>query len=159
MKIVLFKVFLLFAIGNNHLVPILIPKDTVGAMEMLADPDIRRTVGINASNIYAFPSTRNSEDHVSGWHAMHTICDMLPLKQPKNIKATANRRRVSTVFATLELTPSERQLFFKHMGHSGAINENIYQNPLAIEEITKVGKALLAIDKQGLCRGFVISSN
>ena len=48
--------------GSNHLAPVLIPEDTVRAMEVLCDLDIRREVGVLESNVYAFPSCHNLEN-------------------------------------------------------------------------------------------------
>ena len=132
--------------GNNHLVPILIPEDTIAAVRKLADPETRKDVNVPEDNTYLFASTQGSVEHTSGWHAVHNVCDKLPLEKPKNMKATSNRHRVSTLFASLDLPKKDRKLFFKHMGHSEAINEDTYQVPPALLEITKVGKHLLQID-------------
>ena len=43
------------------------------------------------------------------------------------------------LFASEELPDNERELFFRHMGHSRDINEQIYQVPPAIREVTKKG--------------------
>ena len=140
------KVVYLTGKGNNHLVPMLIPEDTVKALEYLSDTKIRSEAGVNIENDYLFPSTRNSIDHVSGWHSFHYICNDLVLVDPQNMKATSNRHRVSTIYAALDVPPAERQYFYKHMGHSEQINMDIYQAPLAVMEVTKIGKALLNID-------------
>ncbi|XP_057296083.1 uncharacterized protein LOC130629325 isoform X2 [Hydractinia symbiolongicarpus] len=132
--------------GNNHIVPVLIPPDTIDALKKLADPDIRSDVGILPDNNYLFASTRKSEGHTSGWHAVHNIIEKIDLKKPDNIKATSNRHRVSTLYAALHIPKSDRDWFYKHMGHSRAINEGTYQAPPALMEITKVGKQLLQID-------------
>ena len=50
------------------------------------------------------------------------------------------------MYAAFDLPESKRALFFKHMGHSGQINEDIYQAPLAIQEVTHVGSVLHHID-------------
>ena len=119
---------------------------------MLCDPEFRRLSGIHPSNQNVFATTRMSKDaYIDGWHALNNITEKLPLKSPKKIKATTNRHRISTLFAALHLSPIDRQLFFKHMGHSPEINENVYQNPMAIKEVISVGKSLIQIDK-GKCR-------
>ena len=105
-------------------------------------------IGIN--NSYLFASTRHSEVHVSGWHALNNVCSKLHLKEPAKMKSTSNRHRVSTLFAALDLSKAERNHFYKHMEHSQAINQQIYQAPLAVVEVTKIGKRLLDID-QGKC--------
>ncbi|XP_057306812.1 uncharacterized protein LOC130645002 isoform X2 [Hydractinia symbiolongicarpus] len=141
------KVTYLTGKGNNHLVPLLIPEDTTVAIDILCDLEVRCAVGVRGDNPYVFPSTRLSENHVSGWHSMHNVCDRLPLKEPQNMKATTNRHRVSTLFAALDLSKNDREYFYKHMGHSAQINEQIYQAPLALMEVTKIGKPLMEIDQ------------
>ena len=136
--------------GNNHLVPIIFPQDTVVALDALADTEVRKNSGINDQNYYLFASTRNSEDHISGWHSLHNVADSLPLKDPAIIKSTSNRHRVSTLFAAMDLSKTERQYFYKHMGHSEEVNKQVYQAPLAMMEITKIGKRLLDIDEGNL---------
>jgi len=59
--------------GNNHLVPVLIPQDTVRAMQILSEQSVRDTAGIFSSNTYMFPATK-SDSHVSGWHAVNRVC-------------------------------------------------------------------------------------
>ena len=130
--------------------PILFPQDCFKALDTLCDKSYRTQAGVNPTNLYVFASTRGSEDHQSGWHALYNICSKLDLEQPENIKATSNRHRISTIFASLDMQPNDRSLFFKHMGHSQLINEHIYQNPMAIREVVTVGKSLMEIDS-GRC--------
>ena len=66
------------------------------------------------------------------------------------MNATNNRHRVSTDYAALNLPEKERQLFFKHMGHSAAMNEDTYQTPLALTGITKLGPNLMGIGRGSL---------
>ena len=133
--------------GNNHLVPIIIPIDSAKAMSKLCDPGVRFGSGVHVANRYVFPSTQNSERHVSGWHTVENIVKDLDLSNKSLLTATQNRHRVSTIYASLELPEKERDIFYRHMGHSKEINENIYQVPLALQEITKVGRTLKAIDE------------
>lgn len=132
--------------GNNHLVPILFPKDTVEAMNRLCDVEAREMAGIPNDNMYVFACTQNSSSHVSGWLALDTVCKEAGIQNKARINATKNRHRVSTMYAAFDLPEAKRALFFKHMGHSAQINENIYQAPLAIQEITHVGSVLHHID-------------
>ena len=90
--------------GNNHLVPVLISVDTAKAREKLSDPEVRKQAGILESNNYLFASTHNSVVHVSEWHALHNVCASLTVKETENTKVTANRHRVSTLFAALDLS-------------------------------------------------------
>ena len=51
------------------------------------------------------------------------------------------------MYAMLDLPEEERELFYKHMGHSKTINETVYQDPPALMEVLKVGRNLVAIDE------------
>ena len=133
--------------GNNHLVPLIIPEDVNPALEVLSNVEIRTQAGVNNDKNYLFPSTRQSDDHVSGWHSFHRVCEEVPLKESSTMKSTSNRHRISTMFATMDLPEYDRKLFYKHMGHGEGINENVYPTPLALAEITKVGKQLMVIDE------------
>jgi len=118
--------------GNNHLVPVLFPSDCLPALEVLAYRSIHRDVSISDSNDYLFACTRRSEKHKSGWLTLHNVVSKIPkIKKPENIKATTNRHRVSTWYASLEIAPHDRELFFQHMRHSGKVNEENYQAPPA----------------------------
>ncbi|XP_057293307.1 uncharacterized protein LOC130621949 isoform X3 [Hydractinia symbiolongicarpus] len=132
--------------GNNHLVPVLIPPDTVPAITKLASSPFRKAAGVMQTNKFLFASSQNSSSHVSGWHAMNKLCRKLSLSSTDQLIATNNRHRISTLFASLDLPRQDRELFFSHMGHSEKINQDTYQAPLAIHTITKVGKHLLQID-------------
>ena len=57
---------LCFVLGNNNLVPVLIPKDCFKGLALLTDKETRKMVGINQKNEYVFPSTKDSKYHVSG---------------------------------------------------------------------------------------------
>ncbi|KAJ8018484.1 hypothetical protein HOLleu_43501 [Holothuria leucospilota] len=132
--------------GNNHLVPVLFPDDCVEAIKVLTSTEARSTAGVSESNGYLFPCVQMSPNHVTGWHALNSICDEAEVLNKARLTATKNRHRVSTIYASMDIPVSERPLFFKHMGHSSDINENIYQAPPAIMEITKVGRQLHQID-------------
>lgn len=134
--------------GNNHLVPIIFPPDTIEAIRVLCDPLVRAQVDVSENNRYVFPSIQKSEHHVSGWHAVHKMCKLVEprLINLKTLTATSNRHRVSTLFAMLDVSPKDREWFYKHMGHSEEINQCRYQAPPAIMELTKVAKHLVEID-------------
>lgn len=128
------------------MVPILIPKDSFKALDLLCDEANRLRAGISPQNVYLFPSGRNSESHASGWHGMQKFIDALPLKKPECMKATSNRHRISSLYAELDVSPKDQEMFYKHMGHSADINENVYQNPPGIREVTTIGPQLLEMD-------------
>lgn len=146
--------------GNNHLVPLIFPPDTVKAIKILTDETVRSQVEVAPHNRYVFPSLGNSENHVSGWHAVHKMSDVIKeqLENVKALTATSNRHRVSTLFAMLDLPRQDREWFYKHMGHSEAINQCRYQAPPAIMELTKVAKHLVDMDgKYSLFKRFSFS--
>ena len=141
-----FKVTYMAGKGNNHLVPVLIPADTKDAISKLAEEDLRKAAGINSTNPYLFPLTQNSVTHVVGSQCVKNVCCAAGLGDHELLTATAMSHRVSTLYALLDIPEQERQLFYKHMGHSVEINSSIYQSPLALMEVTKVGKQLQAMD-------------
>lgn len=139
LRVKLIKIAYLTGKGNKHMVSLLVPHDTFKAMNALSDPKIRKKVGVSESNIFVFASTQLSEMPFSGWHAIKDVCGHVDLSHPELLNATNNRHRVSTKYAAFDLPEHERHLFYKHMGHSAEMNKNIYQTPLAIMGITKVG--------------------
>lgn len=61
------------------------------------------------------------------------------------------------MFASLDMNEGDHELFYVHLGHGENMNKDIYQAPLAIDEITKAGKRLLDIDAgNGHTQGVVI---
>lgn len=135
--------------GNSHLVPVLIPKDTVPALQLLSNTTIRAAAGVLVTNLFLFPSTQHSAEHVSGWHAVHKVCVAAKVSDPTRLTATKMRHRISTIYAAMDVPQNERQFFYSHMGHSAEINADIYQTPPAIAEISKVGRCLQQMDITG----------
>ena len=95
-----------------------------------------------------FPCIHNSDSHISGWHSVQKVCNDAQVQQQHKMTATSMRHRASTLYASMDVPESERVLFYKHMGHSALINANIYQTPLAVEEVRKVGRRLQQMDSQ-----------
>ena len=52
--------------GNQHLVPLIIPPDTVAALDILASKECRKACEMVGDNEYLFANTRASKDHTSG---------------------------------------------------------------------------------------------
>lgn len=121
---------------------------------MLSDPDIRLDGGILPTNVYLFPNTQKSTTHVYGWDAIRSIRSLDGVKKTHLITASKQRHRISTIYATFEVPPNERDIFYKHMGHSKAVNEGVYQHPLPVQEVLKMGKHLRDID-QGKNRSLI----
>ena len=61
--------------------------------------------------------------------------------------ATSMRHYVATVYAGMEVSDEERNGFYDHMGHTEAINKDVYQSPLAVKEDMQVGQVLYQLDR------------
>ncbi|XP_069121058.1 myosin heavy chain, skeletal muscle-like isoform X4 [Argopecten irradians] len=131
----------------NQMVPLLIPNDCLPGLKILADKNTRDDVGVHSNNIFLFPNMMSSQKHIKGWHAVENVCQMAGIKS--HITATSVRHRAATLFAALDVPDSERELFYKHMGHSEPeeINRHVYQCPMAVQEVTKVGKFFENLDQ------------
>ena len=127
--------------GVNHLVPVIVPDDTVASVHKISDPVLRKDCSVSEANCYLFPSTGNSDSNVSGWHAINSVCDKAGIPR-SSVTATKVRHLTSTMYVSLDIPESRRSAFYKHMGHSKQVNENIYQAPLAETEIREVGSVL-----------------
>lgn len=138
------KIAYLHASKIAKLVPVIIPTDCLKALNVLVDVEVRRAVGINPNNNFVFPNTKNSMGHVVGWDCVNRMCQEAGLE--KRMNATSMRHYVATEYALLDVAAHDRDLFYKHMGHSETINENIYQCPPAVREITHVGRVLGQMD-------------
>ena len=55
------------------------------------------------------------------------------------------------MLASMDIPEKDRELFHKHMVHSEKFNATIYQAPLAVKEVTNVGKHILKIDEGRYC--------
>ena len=127
------------------LVPVFIPPDLVAALEFLSSEEARNHSDVPTENKYLFPSTKGSDNHVSGWHSMLACCRKSNLND--HVNGTMNRHRVSTLVGALGLPESDRELAFQHFGHSGDVNRNIYQAPPAEQQLESTGKYLKLIDE------------
>ena len=113
----------------------------------------RSNRSIHPDNIYLLPNTQNSLDHAIGYHCLRAEVKQAPdLKKPHLLIANKFRHQVSTIFARFELPKDQQDSFIQHMEHSEAINKNTYQSPMAIQEITRVGKMLSNIDNHAFTR-------
>lgn len=127
--------------GNKHLVPVLFPRDVINPIRKLCNKEAYSVVSIAEKNIFLFPSTNGSDNHISGWHAVNNVCDKVELVNKSIITAIKNY----TMFALMDVPEQDRQFIYKLLGHSEETNCNIYQTPLALKELTIVGKRLFII--------------
>ena len=130
---------------RDKLVPLLIIDDCMKALNLLCDSEIRKQAGIHKHNVYVFANTQLSSKHVFGWNSVKNCCKLAKLD--KHMTATDMRHYVATVYASLDVPEEDRKLFFEHMGHSEAINRNVYQSPPALKEVTVVGKFFDWLDR------------
>ncbi|XP_035827140.1 uncharacterized protein LOC101860428 isoform X2 [Aplysia californica] len=134
--------------GSRKMVPVLITEDTLEPIAKLLSE--RSNCQVSKHNVFLFPNTGSSLDHASGYHCLKSVVDICPsLNKPNLLIADKFRHRVSTLYAQLELPEEQRDIFYRHMGHSETINKNVYQCPLAVREVTQVGKFLINNDGRG----------
>ena len=88
---------------------------------------------ISDANPFHFANTGTSLDHAVGWQCIKAVIKMMGsgLEKPDLLIADKFRHRLSTLYAVLELPANEREAFYRHMGHSEAMNKHVYQCPLA----------------------------
>ena len=136
--------------GSDHLVPVIFTPETVKGMQYLTNNEVRKSAGVHEKNPYVFASTHNSKSHASGWHSINDILERLSLKGA--INATRNRHRVASLLAKLQLSEHEKNLIYKHFGHSKFINENVYQAAPGSLQLQTTGKRLMEINSSGVLK-------
>ena len=133
--------------GSDHLVPVLFPPETLQAMKFLNNNEFRKNAGVHDENPYIFASTKNSKSHASGWHSINDILKRLSLTGTVN--ATKNRYRIASLIARLKLSDKEKEMIYKHFGHSEHINQNVYQAPPGSVQLQTTGQRLMQINDDG----------
>lgn len=131
--------------GADHLVPVMFTPCTHKAMVYLCNKEVRVNAGVRGSNSYIFASTQNSDSHASGWHCINDILVQLDMKGI--INATKNRHRVATLLAKFNISDKERELVYKHFGHSETMNQNVYQAAPGRLHIDTTGKLLRILNR------------
>ena len=86
---------------GNKLVPCLVPRDCVHAMDILCQESVRASAGVLPTNQYIFANTEGSTAHVIGWDTVHNMCTAAGIAN-SSLNATNNRGRISTLYAALE---------------------------------------------------------
>ena len=92
---------------------------------------------------------QESIGNTDGWHCMDDMLKMINLKWAINSNSTTNRHRVASIFSKLELPEFERQLIYKHFGHSERINQTVCQALPGSLQLHSTGKHLMQINLQG----------
>ena len=100
---------------GNRLVPIQIPVECICGLKILIDTDIRKSATVWKENVYLFPNTQLSKDHVLGWAYISKICKDAGVEAL--LTGTSNQKRVSTLYNELTVPESDREFFYSHMGH------------------------------------------
>lgn len=129
--------------GVNHLVPVMFPPQTHKPMQYLMNSDVRENANVSSTNTYAFPSVGNSQNHADGWHAVNAM--LIKISRKGAINATKNRHRVASLLSRLQLTSKEKDLIFKHFGHSKNVNEDIYQAAAGTMQVQSTGQKLFHV--------------
>jgi len=131
--------------GSRKMVPILIPLSSVPAIHLLVEK--RSQCNISSKNPYLFASLKSPDGHAVGWQAVKSTCIRAGIENSTLLTATRMRHRASTIYALQDVPKKERAAFYKHMGHSQAINETVYQCPPSLLEVCKVGTFLQKLDR------------
>ena len=139
-----FKLAYMSGKGTKYLVPVLIPMDVISGINKLVE--LRDDVGVNSDNPYLFANTQGSLQPVSGWQCVNEVCVAAGVQDLTKLTATAMRHRASTLYALEDVPEQERGFFYKHMGHGKEVSSHVYQCPLGIQEVCKVGKYFSKLD-------------
>lgn len=67
-----------------------------------------------------------------------------------SVTATKNRHRVSTVYASLDMSENDRKIFYDHLGHNETINKDNYQCPPGVTEVLHMGKFLSSLEGKNI---------
>lgn len=137
-----YKLVYLHGKGKKY-VPVLVPIDLMRPIEILLEN--REGFGITEDNMFLF-GTKSSNAHCSGWHAVNQICTAAGVQ----VNATRNRHRLSSVYASLDMSDADRRIFMDHLGHKEEINKENYQCPPGMKEIRVMGKFLETADSKSL---------
>lgn len=130
---------------GKKFVPVLIPNDTVKAIEILVKE--RHEFGISQENKFVFATkdrAGNGNSHCSGWHAVAEACKKAGVTA--GITATKMRHRASTYYASLNMSVQDQKIFLEHMGHEENINKDNYQCPQGVRTVAVMGEMLSSMD-------------
>lgn len=131
---------------GKSVVPLLIPSDSLKAIDLLCDEDFRMTAGVNADNTFVFPATRDRKYNVTGSCDISSIMTKVGLDKP--VTATQMRHFISTKYSYEHSSKEDLYYFSLHFGHDREINQKIYQCPLSVQEIIRVGGVLDTLDEK-----------
>ena len=109
------------------LVSLMIPEDTVSALRILANKEIREKSTIHNNNKYVFPSAKLSLDNANGWHSLRNVVKEVEVKHPERLTATKIRHRTSR---TKIRTSAARSMHSKlSVFHCDCYMQNLIKGP------------------------------
>ena len=103
--------------------PVILNQEILPAQDMLSDRLTKDKCSNYKSNKFLFPSTKDSLDHIAGYHSTNDVTKQAGLST--TLSATAVRHRASTIHADPGMSVVQKQLFFEHMGHGAAVNNDV----------------------------------
>ena len=74
------------------------------------------------------------------------IADGLSLEKPDAIRATALRKYMATVIQVMALPDYQMKWVAQHLGHSTAVHDQYYKQPLDSVEVAKISKLMYLVD-------------
>ena len=81
--------------------------------------DVRKSAGV-----LVFASTQ-----FSGWYALKMVTYKIgTFEKPHLLNWTTNCHEISTIYAGMNIPEKDRELFYKHIGHSAAIINCVWMN-------------------------------
>lgn len=143
--------------GIDHLVPVMFPIETHKAMRYLVNTDARENVNIHSTNKYIFASVNQSCNHASGWHCVNEM--LVKISRKGSLNATKNRHRVASLLSKMLLSEKEKELIFKHFGHSKNVNEDIYQAAAGTLQLQSTGQKLLQVNTDPVKRHYYLKQD
>ena len=132
---------------GNKLVDIIVTKECIAALNILTDDVVWDRAGVSTSNPFIFAWTEQSSTHCGGWDARKYVASKANIDCPE-LTATGQRVKLSTSYASLDVEDKDRELFYKHMGHTASVYKGKYQRPLALQTLEKIGPVLLYEDER-----------
>ena len=127
-------------------VPVLLRPTHVNHIKTLID--LRGEVGIPQENRFVFPRLyETAETPLEATKIMRTLSSEAELTSPELMMSTLVRKHIATTSQLVELAPSELQQLANFMGHDLNVHMNYYRLPDDIEQITKVGRILVAAEE------------
>ena len=127
-------------------VPVLLRPAHVEDIETLIS--LRPVVGISTDNQFIFARlSENAETPLEATKVMRELSLQAKLESPELMRSTLLRKHIATMSQLVELTPSELQQLANFMGHDLNVHMNYYRLPDDIEQITKVGRLLIAAEE------------